>query len=421
MAGDRAGTYLSRVTRPSAAPRTRRILLVDADAFFVAVARQVDPEGAGRATLLIVGGTRESRGVVCSASYETRSYGVRSAMPISQALRLCPAAVCVPVPRAACSARSREIRRVLERIAPVVEGASVDEWYCDLSGTEALYSEPLAATAARLREMVRAETGLSVSIGGGTNKLVAKLAVELAKPKPGTGATGVQVVDPGGEAEFLKRFRLADIPMVGPKFQQRLASLGMTTVPDVLQYDERSLARWIGENAARWLYDQVRGLDDRAVAERDLPRSISREDTFPEDIDSDEELERELLRLVVRAASDLRGDGLTARTISVKLRDGDFRTRRASRTLAEPVVADRVIHEVARELFRGLRAARRVPVRLVGVHLSALAEDADAQLALFEREGGVVESARDRALSGAVDALRARFGPDAILPARLKE
>src|SRR3954469_5571500 len=131
----------------------RRILLADADAFFVAVARMVDPDGAGKEPLLIVGGTRESRGVVCSASYEARKFGVRSAMPISRALRLCPRAMCVPVPRRACSEKSHEIRAVLERFAPVVEGASIDEWYMDLGGTERLYgNEELAVTAKRMRD-----------------------------------------------------------------------------------------------------------------------------------------------------------------------------------------------------------------------------------------------------------------------------
>src|SRR5947207_6566785 len=161
----------------------RRILLADADAFFVGVARMVDPDGAGKTPLLIVGGSRESRGVVCSASYETRKFGVRSAMPIARALRLCPDAMCVPVPRKACEQKSREIRRVLERFAPVVEGASIDEWYMHLSGTEAVYHhQPLARTAHQIRAAAHAETGLSISIGAGTNKLVAKLAVERAKP-----------------------------------------------------------------------------------------------------------------------------------------------------------------------------------------------------------------------------------------------
>src|SRR5215213_7234848 len=173
----------------TAASSPRRILLVDADAFFVAVARLADPEGAGRARLLIVGGRPGGRGVVCSASYEARQYGVRSAMLISRAERLCPQAMFVPVPRGACSRLSHDIAAVLSRYAPVVEGASIDEWYLDLSGTEALYDhEPLEVTARRIREAVIAETGLSVSIGGGTNRLVAKLAVEFAKPRPGTGA-----------------------------------------------------------------------------------------------------------------------------------------------------------------------------------------------------------------------------------------
>ena len=189
----------------------RRILLADADAFFVAVARMVDPEGAGREPLLIVGGTRESRGVVCSASYEARKFGVRSAMPIARALRLCPKAMCVPVPSKACGQKSREIRKVLERFSPVVEGASVDEWYMDLAGTEGLYHEPLADTAMRIRDAVRRETTLSVSIGGGTSKLVAKMAVERAKPKPGTGANGVHIVPAGLEGEFLETFT-ATIP-----------------------------------------------------------------------------------------------------------------------------------------------------------------------------------------------------------------
>ncbi|MEW5916964.1 MAG: DNA polymerase IV, partial [Gemmatimonadota bacterium] len=133
----------------------RRILLADADAFFVAVARLVDPDGAGKAPLLIVGGSRESRGVVCSASYETRVYGVRSAMPISRALRLCPQAMCVPVPGKACGAKSREIRAVLQRFTPVVSGASIDEWYMDLGGTERIYNdEPLRDTAHRIRRAV---------------------------------------------------------------------------------------------------------------------------------------------------------------------------------------------------------------------------------------------------------------------------
>src|SRR5690606_12709601 len=199
----------------------------DADAFFVAVARLADPEGAGRARLLIVGGRAEERGVVTSASYEARRYGVRSAMTMSRALRLCPQATVVPVPMGMCRARSREIREVLERMAPVVAAASIDEWYMDLDGTEALYGhESLAGTARRIRAAVIEATGLTISIGGGTNRLVAKLAVERAKPKPGTGADGVHVVEPGEEAAFLATMTLADLPGVGPRLQERLLAAG---------------------------------------------------------------------------------------------------------------------------------------------------------------------------------------------------
>lgn len=399
----------------------RRILLADADAFFVAVARMVDPEGAGKAPLLIVGGSRESRGVVCSASYETRRFGVRSAMPISRALRLCPDAMCVPVPRKACSVKSAEIRAVLDRYAPVVEGASIDEWYMDLAGTEGVYHhEPLATTAHRMRDAVRSETGLSVSIGGGTNKLVAKLAVERAKPKPGTGADGVHIVPPGGEAVFLGTFQLAEIPMVGPKFQERLATLGMRSVNDVRRHDLAQLRLWLGERESEWLWDRVHGVDDGVVESGGDARSISRDETFAEDLRDDADLERELLTLVTRAAFDLRGDGVAARTITVKIRDMDFRTRSARRTLLEPVVSDRVIWKVARELLAKLRMARRVPARLLGVSLSSLAQDPKAdQLALFGSPDPLAETERDRVLARAVDSVRERFGAQGIIPASL--
>jgi len=403
-------------------PTPRRILLADADAFYVAVARMVDPEGAGKEPLLIVGGSRESRGVVCSASWEARKFGVRSAMPISRALRLCPEAMCVPVPRKACSAKSGEIRAILERFAPMVEGASIDEWYLDLGGTEGVYhNEQLAATAHRMRDAVTDGTGLSISLGGGTNKLVAKLAVERAKPKPGTGANGVYIVEPGGEADFLRTFTLAEIPLVGPRFQERLAALGMVNVPDVLQYDVPTLKQWLGPREAAWLWDRVRGISNSPVETGGEAKSISRDETFAEDLRDDRDIERELLALVTRAASDLRGEALTAQTITVRIRDMDFRTRSAQRTVGQAVVSDRVILEVARELLAKLRKARRVPARLLGVQLSSLAQDPEAdQLALFAAGASKSdETDRDRVLARAVDRVREKFGAKGILPAAL--
>jgi DNA polymerase-4 len=401
----------------------RRILLADADAFFVAVARMADPEGAGKEPLLIVGGTAESRGVVCSASYETRKFGVRSAMPISRALKLCPNAMCVPVPRE-CGQKSSEIRAVLEMFAPVVEGASIDEWYMDMTGTEAVYHhEPLAETGQKIRKAVQQATGLTVSIGGGTNKLIAKLAVERAKPK--FGANGVHVVPEGGEAAFLETFTLAELPMVGPKFQERLAKLGMVTVPDVLRHDLHTLTRWFGQREAEWLWDRVHGISETEVESGGDAKSISRDDTFPVDINDDRELERELLALVTRAAFDMRGDGLAARTVTVRIRDMDFQTRSAQRTLAEPVVADRVIMGVAKQLLAKLRKSRRVPARLLSVGLSHFSADPRAdQLALFHEPKVIdplAETEKDRAVARTVDKVREKFGAKGIIPAALRK
>jgi DNA polymerase-4 len=345
-------------------------------------------------------------------------------MSIAQAIRLCPDAMCVPIPGKACSAKSREIRAVLERFSPIVSGASIDEWYIDLGGTEGIYNhEPLRLTAHRIRDAVRSDTGLSVSIGGGTNKLVAKLAVERAKPKSGSGADGVHIVEPGMEEEFLRTCTLAEIPMIGPKFQERLAKLGMSTVPDVLQYDVPALKQWLGEREAEWLWGRVHGISDSEVesGERDGQKSMSRDETFPEDLNDDADLEHELVALVTRVAFDLRSDGLAARTVTVKIRDRDFRTRSARRTLMEPVVSDRVILRVARELLTKLREARRVPARLLGVALSSLSEDPKAdQLSLLKARGEPSgETERDRVVARAIDKVRDRFGSKGILPGTL--
>ena len=396
----------------------RRILLADADAFYVAVARLVDPEGAGRAPFLIVGGSADRRGVVTSASYEARRFGVHSAMPMGRAVRLCPKAMVVPVPWEACAAKSRHTREVLERFTPVVEQASSDEFYLDLSGTERLYGgEPLAATATRIREAVLAETSLSVTVGGGTSRFVAKLATNVAKP------SGVLIVPAGEEGEFLRRFALADLPLVGPKFQERLRRLGLRTVEDVLRHDRTTLVAWLGQREADWLYERVRGVDDGDVVADREPKSISRDETFAVDLGDDAALEKHLLELADRASADLREEGLLARTVTVKIRDADFTTRQAGRTPPEPVCSDRAIYALARELLHRLRRARRVPARLLGVALSQFVrpDSAAPQLSLLEapaRGAAGVESERDRVIARVLDEVRERFGPDALARGR---
>lgn len=400
---------------------TRRILLADADAFYVAVARLVDPAGAGQARCLVVGGSAEHRGVVTSASYEARAFGVHSAMPMARAIRLCPEAAVVPVPWEACAAKSREIRLTLERYAPIVEQASQDEFYLDLSGTEKLYHhETLEQTARRIRAAVVEATHLTVSVGGGTTKLVAKVAAGVAKPGPDRQGDGVHIVPPGGEESFLSRFALADLPMVGPRAQERLARLGWRSVADVQRHDLRTLVARLGEREGEWLWERVRGIDRAPVAPWTEPKSISRDTTFATDLESDDDLLRELAQQVDRATADLRGEGLVARTVTVKLRDADFTTRQAGKTLPAPVLTDRAVFAVARELLQRLRRKRRAPARLIGVALSQLERPgAAAQFALLETERqGAEETERDRSLTRAMDAVRERFGPDALGRAR---
>jgi len=394
----------------------QRILLADADAFYVAVARLADPEGAGKARFLIVGGSPAQRGVVTSASYEARAYGVHSAMPMVRAVRLCPGATVVPVPWEACTRKSREIGAVLRRFTPVVEQASSDEFYLDLSGTEQLYgAEPLAATARRMRDAVLAETSLSLSIGGGTSKLVAKLAAGLAKPRPGAAADGVYVVAPGAEADFMLQFALADIPLIGPKAQERLARFGLRTVRDVVPHDRETLVGWLGEREGAWLHERARGVDRAPVEANRETKSVSRDETFATDLDDDGALAAKLLALADRASADVREAGLIARTVTVKLRDADFTTRQASRTLADAVQSDRAVYAVARELLTRLRAARRVPARLLGVALSQLVRaGSESQLSLLESAGNTLETDRDRVISRVIDEVREKFGPDAL-------
>jgi DNA polymerase IV len=410
---------MRRLRLPASAPAQlhRSVLLADCDVFYVQLARLADPEGVGRVPLLIVGGTAESRGVVCSASYEVRSFGVRSGMPISRALRLCPQALSVPIPRKLCTQKSREVVRVLGRFAPAVQSASPDEAYLELtSAMDTVYrGRELEAVARDIRRAVYDETQIRISLGGGTNRLVAKLAVERAKPRPGTDGQGVHVVAPGDEGAFVATFRLAELPGIGPKFQERLARVGWRDVSDVLPHELRALQRVAGARQGQWLYDVVRGIDDSAVQGGGPPKSISHETTFPRDVASDAALRRTLLVLTDGAVTDLRHRGYSARTINVRIKDADFVIRRASRTLPSALTTYQAIAPIVGDLLRRLRAARRVPARLVGVSLSQLTQGGGAdQLALFDSASAEMETSKQRQLAAAVDHLRSRLGRDVI-------
>jgi DNA polymerase-4 len=233
----------------------------------------------------------------------------------------------------------------------------------------------------------------------------------------------VLVVAPGDEADFLATHQLADLPGVGPRLQETLRRHRLVSVKDALEVDQPSLQRWLGERTGAWLFARIRGHGGSGVEPRGDAKSMSREETFPEDLVSDEALETELLRLVTRLGAELRSDRLATRCVTVKLRDHDFRTRQASHTLPEPIDSDRGLYLLARGLLAKLRSRRRVAARLVGVSLSRFSAMAGAaQLELIQSATGPasIESGRDRALARAVDRVNSRFGRQSLTPARLR-
>ena len=386
---------------------------MDCDSFFVQVARLEDPEGAGKHPLLLVGG-RSNRGVITSAAYAAREHGVRSGMPTVRALKLCPDALVVPVPRGAVVERSRVVRATLEELSPVVQAASIDEFYLDLTGTERMLKhEDLAATAEGIRKVVRERSQVAVSIGGGTQRIVAKVATRIAKPN------GVHVVPPGREAAFMSRFNLADIPGVGPAFLRLLAGKGLRTVAEAAAVEREWLSRWFGSVRGAWLWERIRGIDASEVDARDRRKSISSERTFFADINDDDELERRLLQLSGAVGSQLRRKDLRARTVTVKIRDHDFTTRQAGSTQPQGLETDRAIFAVAGSLLHTLRHRRRSGVRLLGVGVSNLVRQAPVRQFDLFGEQAALETDRDRTIARAVDHIHDRFGRDALRPARV--
>lgn len=409
-------------------PRPPRIACGDVNTMFVTCARLADPEGVGRIPLLIVGGGG-GRGVVTSASYEVRAFGVRAGMPMAQARRLCPDATVVPVPGGMVRQKSEAIEAVFSRWAPRVEMTSVDEGLLDFSGTEdSVYrGRSFHDLLADLRAALIEETELTVSFGGATNAMVAKMASELAKPSKGCHS-GVFIVEPGQEAAFMAERLLAEIPGVGPKSQARFAAAGLVSIRDVLGWSPEALVAAFGEREGHALAAWTRGESSRGVEGGEPSRSMGRAETFEHDLDTDRAIETELLRLVARVAGEMRDEGLRARNVRVTLRDHDFTTRQAQRTVDEPLQADGAIFALARELLHRLRRARHVPARLVGVSLSRFVREGEPaaaarQLGLFGPSAAEapLETERDRRLMQAVDAVRHRFGRDAVKPAALAD
>lgn len=383
---------------------------VDLDAFFVEVCRQRRPE-LRQVDLLVVGGRRESRGVVQSASYGARKYGVRAGMPIAQAVALCPDALFFRGEFSWYTDASRQVRDIIADFAPVVMMASLDEGYLDFGGTERLYPVSLLPVAARVRDGIRERAGLDCSIGIGPNRMIAKLASDAAKPR------GIMEVRAGWEEGFLAWLPLRALPGVGPKTAKRLAELGLQDVWQVQQMSLRELERLVGEEA-QGLKVRAHGHGGTVLRPERLPRSVSRESTFSDDLRDPEELEAVLLLFSGRVAAQLRDEGLLARTVTLKIRHDDFVTVTRRTTLAEATDLDGDIFTAARTLFRtAFQDVRRRDrgVRLLGVAAMGLSRAAEADL--FESES----RRRQRALTRAVDAVREKFGVNALEPGRVVE
>jgi DNA polymerase-4 len=382
-----------------------RILHVDLDAFFVAVCRQRHPELRG-VELLVVGGRREQRGVVQSASYGARKFGIHAGMPIAQAVRLCPAATFFQGSFIHYRDASRAVRAVLRRFSPTVVMASLDEAYLDFAGTDRLYPVSLLPVAERIRDTVREETGLDCSIGIGPNRMIAKMASDCAKPR------GLMDVRAGWEEGFLAGLPLSALPGVGPKTAARWAELGLTDVYQVQRMDEPALARLLGADA-RGLKRRAHGHAGTTFRGERLPRSVSRETTLSRDLRDTEELEAILSLLTARVAGQLREEQLVGRTVTLKLRHDDFRTVTRRRTLETATDLDAELYQAARSLFReAFEEVRRRNrgVRLIGIAATNLGVSAEADL--FEPP----ERQRLRELSAAVDKVRGKYGFSAVTP-----
>jgi DNA polymerase-4 len=377
------------------------ILHVDMDAFFVEVERRKRPELVGRPVL--VGGTGP-RAVVAAASYEAREFGVGSAMPMGEAKRRCPAAIVVPPDHRAYGSTSRQVFDILRSFTPRVEGLSVDEAFLDVAGLRLHYENPVDIAEA-IRARLRAELGLPASVGAATNKFLAKLASEEAKPD------GVLVIAAGQELEFLHPLPVRRLWGVGEATYAALDALAIATVADLAATPLGTIEGRLGGVLGRHLWELAHGRDDRVVEGDAETKSVSVEETFSRDLHDDAAIEEALLRHCDRLSARLNAAGLAGRTITLKLRFGDFTTITRSQTIADPIDHTPDLWDAARQLLGKVdRGARGV--RLLGVGASALTSR------LSPRQLSLEHPSRDAAATAA-EQVRARFGDDAVIPARL--
>jgi DNA polymerase-4 len=381
----------------------RCIVHIDIDAFFSAVEELLDPSLKGKP--VIVGGLPHERGVASTASYEARKYGIHSGMSLRQAHQLCPHGVFIRGNYQVYRTFSENFVRILSRFTPDVESASLDEAYLDLTRCRPLY--PSFSRAVReIKRQVERELGLAVSVGVGTNKTLAKLATNQAKPG------GLFEILPGEEDMFLKDLGIELLPGIGPKAQVILRMLGIHKIGDLWGLPRATMRSLFGLNGEE-IYLQARGVDSRPLAAAGVPKSVSRETTFLEDIWDRRLLLAHLAYLCDRLTLALRKDRLFAHIVEVKVRYSDFKTEGRRRLLLSPLQDMGEIFRIGRELFEGLSSGSRLSLRLVGVKASDLVRG--RPLSLFEPY-----SPRQERLGSAMDRVRAKYGFGSLLTVREK-
>lgn len=399
---------MANLERESVAKNSpRSILHVDMDSFFASVEVRDGNATAGH-PVAVVG--HSSRGVVLSANYEARSYGLRAAMPAGQARRICPKAEFVPPRFAAYRQYSKAVMEILGGFSPLVEQASLDEAYIDVTGAHRLFGDS-SQIAERIRARIAGELDLPASVGGGPNKVIAKLASDLSKPD------GILIVNAKAVREFLEPLDVELLSGVGAATRKILTSMGIRKVGDVASTPIESLIAHLGESQGTHLHDLARGIDTRPVEPIRRAKSLSHERTFDDDLETEMRIERELLRISEELSRRLRRADLSARTFGLKLRLASMKTLSRSRTLDDPADSTPVISQTVRELYEALKLDKP-RVRLLGVSASALVRNAGGWGQL---ELGNKNSADWRAAERASDAVRGKFGEDAIGLASLRE
>jgi DNA polymerase-4 len=384
------------------------MLHVDMDAFFASVEIKKRPELRGRP--VVVGGGQ--RGVVAAASYEARRYGVFSAMSMSQALRRCPNAVVLPPDRAAYAAASSEVMAILRDITPLVEPLSLDEAFLDVSGATRLHGRP-GVIAAAIRARIAERLELTCSVGVAPTKFVAKLASARCKPD------GMLVIPAAQVLDFLHPLPVTALWGVGAKTAEELHRLGIRTVGDLAAIPLDTLRRAVGGSGAEHLSALAQGIDPRPVDPDEVEKSISADRTLDEDLTTEEDVRRELLRLAEEVGKRVRARDLAARTIGIKIRFADFRTVTRVRTLPSWTASTGEIYETAVDLYRSL-GLDRPRIRLVGVKCESLREiESVAEQLTLDISADRQDAPPRRRADRAVDAARARFGTAAVQPGSL--